>query len=98
MLVYDHKDDWDGFTFPEWTPDAIKNNDQVKEYAHRARNVVRHVGYQARGRASGVHGLLHQSVPPCPIGALAIDIGSGSASTPLLCSPSLQQDPMDSMP
>lgn len=60
VLVYDHKDDWDGFNFPEWTPDAIKNNDQVKEYVHRARNVVRHVGYQARGRASGVHGLLHQ--------------------------------------
>ncbi|EPT06041.1 hypothetical protein FOMPIDRAFT_125023 [Fomitopsis schrenkii] len=60
VLAYDHKDDWDGLNFPEWAPDAIKNNHQVKEYAHRARNVVRHVGYQARGRASGVHGLLHQ--------------------------------------
>ncbi|KAH9934715.1 Gaa1-domain-containing protein [Fomitopsis serialis] len=60
MIVYDHQDSEDGLGLPPWTPGSIKDNDQLKEYARRAKNIVRHVGYQARGQASGVHGLLHQ--------------------------------------
>lgn len=67
VTVYDHVDHHE---FPEatldiipkWVPISIKQSEDVKEYADRARNILRHVGYQARGRANGVHGLLHQSV------------------------------------
>lgn len=41
-------------------PDTIKN--EIKEYQQRAKNILRHVGYQVRGRPSGVHGLYHQYV------------------------------------
>lgn len=67
MLVYDLLDANDfpqrapDFV-PSWLPEALRRNDATKEYAHRARNILRHVGFQARGRASGVHGLLHQYV------------------------------------
>ncbi|CCM02082.1 uncharacterized protein FIBRA_04159 [Fibroporia radiculosa] len=43
-----------------WLFDFIKNHKHLSEYVYRARNVLRHVGYQARGRASGTHGLMHQ--------------------------------------
>ncbi|ETW86085.1 hypothetical protein HETIRDRAFT_380329 [Heterobasidion irregulare TC 32-1] len=45
---------------PQWVPKAVAERSDVTEYAYRAKNVLRHVGYQARGRTSGVHGLLHQ--------------------------------------
>ncbi|KAH9842746.1 Gaa1-domain-containing protein [Rhodofomes roseus] len=60
MLVYDHRDDVEILGLPSWTPESIRDNSELKEYARRAKNVVRHVAYQARGQASGVHGLLHQ--------------------------------------
>ncbi len=65
MLVYDHLDHnefpaREQEFVPGWAPSVLKQHDAVKEYADRARNIVRHVGYQARGKASGVHGLLHQ--------------------------------------
>lgn len=71
MLVYDHSDqselpDRVPDFVPKWLPDAIRRNDATKEYAYRAQNVLRHVGYQTRGRASGVHGLLHQYVRSIP--------------------------------
>ena len=67
VTVYDHIDHHE---FPEaplaylprWTPRAVKESEEVREYIDRARNIVRHVGYQARGAPSGVHGLLHQYV------------------------------------
>ena len=65
MTVYDHIDHHEfpeaasGF-LPQWAPQFVRDSEDVKEYVDRARNVLRHVGYQARGRASGVHGLLHQ--------------------------------------
>ena len=65
MTIYDHIDHHEfpeaalGF-LPQWVPKSVKDSEDVKEYVDRARNVLRHVGYQARGRASGVHGLLHQ--------------------------------------
>jgi hypothetical protein len=67
VLVYDHFDS-NEFSHkepdfvPTWLPEALRRNDATKEYAYRARNILRHVGFQARGRASGVHGLLHQYV------------------------------------
>ncbi|KAI0688253.1 Gaa1-domain-containing protein [Cytidiella melzeri] len=65
MTVYDHYGrgeypDKDMASIPWWVPPVAKNTEAVKEYAYRAKNVLRHVGYQARGRASGVHGLMHQ--------------------------------------
>ncbi|TBU35999.1 Gaa1-domain-containing protein [Dichomitus squalens] len=45
---------------PSWMPEGLKNNGDVQEYAMRAKVISRHVNYQARGAASGVHGLLHQ--------------------------------------
>ncbi|OBZ75516.1 GPI transamidase component gaa1 [Grifola frondosa] len=67
VLVYDHLDprefpgrEHELTNIPAWIPDLIKEYDGVKEYAARAKNIVRHVNYQARGTASGVHGLLHQ--------------------------------------
>ena len=65
MLVYDHFSPSDlpereAEFGPVWLPDALRRKGATREYAYRAMNVVRHVGYQARGQASGVHGLLHQ--------------------------------------
>ncbi|KAI0721113.1 Gaa1-domain-containing protein [Cerioporus squamosus] len=64
VLVHDHIDPRDTPNqpdiLPSWLPDVIKSNTDVQEYAIRARNIVRHMNYQVRGAASGVHGLLHQ--------------------------------------
>ncbi|KII88370.1 hypothetical protein PLICRDRAFT_161388 [Plicaturopsis crispa FD-325 SS-3] len=64
VLVYDHQDPldhpWSTDTLPSWIPGFAREVPEVKAYAYRARNIARHVGYQARGRASGVHGLFHQ--------------------------------------
>lgn len=64
MLVHDHKDPRDvsgePSLIPSWVPDALKSSHEVQEYAVRARNIARHMNYQARGVASGVHGLFHQ--------------------------------------
>ena len=64
VLVHDHKDPRDTpgepSLIPSWVPDALKSNKDVLEYSVRARNIVRHMNYQARGVASGVHGLFHQ--------------------------------------
>lgn len=65
ITVYDHFDSQEfpasqtNFV-PPWVPGIVRNNEEVKEYFYRAHNILRHVGYQARGCASGVHGLLHQ--------------------------------------
>ncbi|KAL6300143.1 Gaa1-domain-containing protein [Sparassis latifolia] len=67
MLVYDHLDPRESPTtmdelngIPVWVPNIIKHDEVVNDYIYRARNFFRHVGYQARGRASGVHGLMHR--------------------------------------
>ncbi|KAL1717464.1 Gaa1-like protein [Schizophyllum commune] len=41
-------------------PKSIRLDPAARAYATKARHILRHFGYQARGRASGVHGLLHQ--------------------------------------
>lgn len=67
VVVYDHIDPRDNPEkkdeieyMPSWFPEIVRTNPAVEAYAYQAKNVVRHIGYQARGRASGVHGLLHQ--------------------------------------
>jgi len=64
VLLYDNPDPADGnWRDPlpvSWLPSALRNNKRVKDYAYRARNLLRHVSYQARGHPSGIHGLLHQ--------------------------------------
>ncbi|EMD38058.1 hypothetical protein CERSUDRAFT_104676 [Gelatoporia subvermispora B] len=67
VVVYDHLDPYEFpgrkaelAGLPAWLPPAVKDNDEVVEYGYRAKDVLRHVKYQARGQASGVHGLLHQ--------------------------------------
>ncbi|KAI0374870.1 Gaa1-domain-containing protein [Pilatotrama ljubarskyi] len=64
VLVYDHIDPREDRNqpglLPSWLPEPLKTNSDVQEYVTRARNVYRHMNYQARGAASGVHGLFHQ--------------------------------------
>ncbi|KAF9791259.1 Gaa1-domain-containing protein, partial [Thelephora terrestris] len=64
VLLYDNYDPDDnnwGDPLPLlWLPSILKNNGRVKDYVYRARNLLRHVSYQARGHPSGIHGLLHQ--------------------------------------
>ncbi|KAL1710108.1 Gaa1-like protein [Schizophyllum commune] len=43
-----------------WVPKSVRLNPAARAYATKARHILRHFGYQARGRASGAHGLLHQ--------------------------------------
>ncbi|KAJ3775407.1 Gaa1-domain-containing protein [Lentinula raphanica] len=56
VVLYDHKDEPD----LGWLPESIRNHRELKTYAAHARNLWRHVQYQASGRGSGVHGLFHQ--------------------------------------
>lgn len=59
-LVYDHKDLPDPHTlFPSWLQHFVSRGD-VRRYKERARNVIKHMGYQTFGRPSGVHGVFHQ--------------------------------------
>ncbi|KAA1469453.1 Gaa1-domain-containing protein [Dentipellis sp. KUC8613] len=67
ILLYDHREptDFPGRQeilnwLPSWVPKGIAEQPDVMEYAYRAKNIVRHAKHQARGTASGVHGLLHQ--------------------------------------
>lgn len=67
VVLYDHLDPREfGGTrsdleiIPSWFPKVLKEQDKVQMYAYQAKSILRHVGYQARGRASGVHGLLHK--------------------------------------
>jgi len=45
---------------PSWVPDTIRHHPDMASYIYQARNVLRHVDFQARGKGSGVHGLFHQ--------------------------------------
>ncbi|KZT28433.1 Gaa1-domain-containing protein [Neolentinus lepideus HHB14362 ss-1] len=65
VLLYDqfHHSEFpnkDVLDLPFWLPEFVKRNKEFKEFSYRAKNVLRHVGYQGRGMASGVHGLFHQ--------------------------------------
>ena len=63
VTVYDHLHPQEDTIIKQgktWIPSVIRNHQSIVSYAYHARNVVRHLKYQARGRASGVHGLFHQ--------------------------------------
>jgi len=67
MVIYDHLEPQESpgrmaelSGTPAWMPRFIKEDALANEYAYRARNLLRHVGYQSQGKANGVHGLLHQ--------------------------------------
>jgi len=65
VVLYDHLDprDYPGERskmIPSWVPSAARDQPDVQAYVYQGKNILRHVGYQSRGRASGVHGLLHQ--------------------------------------
>ncbi|KAJ7219487.1 Gaa1-like protein [Mycena pura] len=57
VLVYDHLES-SQLEIPSWIPHAL--HEEIRAYEYRSKNVLRHIGYQARGRGSGVHGLFHQ--------------------------------------
>ncbi|KIJ16768.1 hypothetical protein PAXINDRAFT_10481 [Paxillus involutus ATCC 200175] len=62
LVLYDHLEAQDA---PQRSlfakaPDFVRRSPQLTEFEYRARNVKRHVSYQARGRPSGVHGLFHR--------------------------------------
>ncbi|KAF9265553.1 Gaa1-domain-containing protein [Marasmius fiardii PR-910] len=65
VTLYDHLDPRDypsirNDILPQWMPRSFRDNHDLLVYANQARNVLRHVQYQASGRGSGVHGLFHQ--------------------------------------
>jgi len=63
VTVYDHVDTADHNKLPPLFNQFSGNvKKELEEYQQRAKNILRHVGYQARGRPSGVHGLYHQYV------------------------------------
>ncbi|KAI0306323.1 GPI transamidase component Gaa1 [Multifurca ochricompacta] len=55
ILLYDH---YEPSEFPG--REGIRKFYPVIEYGYRARNILRHFAFQARGQASGPHGLFHQ--------------------------------------
>jgi glycosylphosphatidylinositol transamidase len=70
MIIYDHVEPVfysSAYMFkilPGWLRNLVSDQQQhsMRDYEYRAKNLLRHVGYQAMGRASGVHGLFHQCV------------------------------------
>lgn len=71
VLLYDNLEpddgDWQDPLLVSWLPSVLRNDWRVKGYAYRARNLLRHVSYQARGHPSGIHGLLHQCAKLFPL-------------------------------
>jgi len=67
VLLYDHyepsefpgREEIRNF-YPSWLPNWLWGHGIVLEYGYRAKNILRHFAYQARGRASGPHGSFHQ--------------------------------------
>lgn len=74
VLLYDNYDpndnNWRDPFVISWLPGVLRNNERVKDYVYRARNLFRHFSYQARGHPSGIHGLLHQYAESEPFGVL----------------------------
>ncbi|KAF8447520.1 Gaa1-like protein [Boletus edulis BED1] len=62
LVLYDHLELHDAPQNSLLTsaPEFMKRSPQLREFEHRARNVKRHVSYQARGRPSAPHGLFHR--------------------------------------
>ncbi|KAG9318846.1 Gaa1-like GPI transamidase component [Chiua virens] len=62
LVLYDHLETKDApqSSLLANAPEFIKRSPQLQEIEYRARNVRRHVSYQARGKPSGAHGLFHR--------------------------------------
>lgn len=67
VVLYDHAEPQETPHAQGWVqslisliPNSVQEALELKTLASQARNVARHIGYQARGRPSGVHGLFHQ--------------------------------------
>ncbi|KAH9998091.1 Gaa1-like protein [Russula compacta] len=67
VLLYDHHEpsEFPGREgirnfYPSWFPKWLWERGNILEYGYRAKNILRHFAYQARGKASGPHGLFHQ--------------------------------------
>ncbi|PPQ64654.1 hypothetical protein CVT26_002744 [Gymnopilus dilepis] len=63
VVLYDHLDPREDPSVnqpPSWLSAAIYDVPQVKSFLVQAKNIARHLRYQANGRGSGVHGLFHQ--------------------------------------
>ncbi|KAG2020111.1 GPI-anchor transamidase [Coprinopsis cinerea AmutBmut pab1-1] len=57
VVMYDHAEVPPA---PSWIPQIVQKHPRFEVYWQRALNVLRHFGYQARGRPSGIHGLFHR--------------------------------------
>lgn len=64
LVLYDHLEMHEApqRSLLENAPNFMKRSPQLRGFEYRARNVKRHVSYQARGRPSGAHGLFHRCV------------------------------------
>ncbi|KAI6036310.1 Gaa1-like protein [Pisolithus microcarpus] len=66
FIVYDHlepndfPDRWQTTSILANAPDFIRQSPQLQDFEYRAKNIVRHINYQARGKPSGAHGLYHK--------------------------------------
>ncbi|KAH8116816.1 Gaa1-like protein [Phellopilus nigrolimitatus] len=63
VVLYDHldpRDSQDKSYPPAWLPSVVKENPTFLEFSIRARNIARHMYYQALGKGSGVHALYHR--------------------------------------
>ena len=59
VTIYDHLDLRES-TWGQSPKKSIYDISEVRSYLYQAKNVARHLQYQATGRGSGVHGLFHQ--------------------------------------
>ena len=65
VILYDHVDPVGGSplilsTLVSFIPSFLRGLLGLNDYDQRAKNILRHIGYQFRGKASGVHGLFHR--------------------------------------
>ena len=65
VILYDHVDPGRGnplllSSFVSYAPSFLRELLGLNDYDQRAKNILRHIGYQAQGKASGVHGLFHR--------------------------------------
>lgn len=66
FVVYDHlepsefPDRWQATSILASAPDFMRRSPQLQDFEYRAKNIARHINYQARGKPSGAHGLYHK--------------------------------------
>ncbi|KAG6332043.1 hypothetical protein ID866_7046 [Astraeus odoratus] len=66
FVVYDHLEPnefphrWEEASILAHAPEFIRQSPQLMDFEYRAKNIGRHVSYQARGKPSGAHGLYHR--------------------------------------